>query len=228
MNNFETFSFFSQQIPSNSFVESDVESMLSIKLEKINTYFNENEPKTIENIIKAYDNYRDCNNFSDLVCPLCKHKCLVFHKIYERNLTYFIDGELKNIKINIIVCKCKHCEKAHNKQKYHALLPEFILPYAIYEASTIITAINDYLQKKKLDKILERLQITHKLFYDWLKKLKVYVLPSSVILKTINDINKVISEIKKSNTLFLKEFYDIYEHPFFLFKITCVPLCIIP
>ena len=202
--------------------------MISINLNKINPYFKENEPITIENIIKAYDNYRDCNDFGDLICPLCKNKSLKFHKTYERNLTYYINNELVNIKINIIVCKCNHCTKAHNKQKYHAILPEFILPYVIYEASTIINAINAYLRKEKLNEILEKLKITHKLFYDWLRKIKIYTLSSSIVLKTIDDINIVVLEIVNTNSIFLKDFYDIYQHPFFLFKLTCIPLCIIP
>ena len=197
-------------------------------MKKINYNFSENELKSMEDIIKLYYNYRDCNDFSDLVCPLCKHKSLTFHKTYERNLTYYINNELVNIKINIIVCKCEHCIKAHNKQKYHALLPEFILPYIIYEASTIIKALNDYFNELKLREILERLQITHKLFYDWLKKIKIYTLSSSIILKSVNNIQKVVSSIFNNNSKFLLSFYDIYQHPFFLFKLTCVPLCIIP
>ena len=126
------------------------------------------------------------------------------------------------------MCKCVHCEKAHNKQKYHALLPEFIFPYTIYEASTIINAINEYLNEKKVQEILERLKISHKLFYDWLKKINKYILPSSIILKTIDNINVIVKEIIKINCEFLKSFYDTYQHPFFLFKLTCIPLCIIP
>ena len=125
----------------------------------------------MNDIINHYNNYGNCNNFSDLKCPLCNKKvCLFFHKTYERNLTYYINGELVNIKIYIIVCKCEHCEKKHNKQKYHALLPEFILPYHIFGASTIIKAVNDYCNKNKLIEIIEKLHITHKLFYNWIKK----------------------------------------------------------
>ena len=198
--------------------------MITLNIDKIKSQ--NKKIDSIEDIIIMYNNYRDCNDFSDLICPLCNHKFLTFHKTYERNLTYYINGELVNVKIDIIVCKCKHCEKVYNKQKYHALLPEFILPYTIYEASTIISAINDYLKKKKLKEILERLRITHKLFYDWLKKIKRYVLSSSIVLKLNNDLYKVVLEIIRSNFFFLKTFYDTYKHPFFLFKETCIPLCI--
>lgn len=199
--------------------------MITLSINKINP---QNEVKSIENIIKLYDNYRDCNDFSDLECPLCKHKSLIFHKTYERNLTYYINGELENIKINIIVCECKHCKETNAKQKYHALLPEFILPYHIYEASTIINAINDYFNNVKINEIIEKIQITHKLFYDWLRGLKKYTFSSSVILKIKDDIKEVVTGIIDNKFTFLNNFYHNYQHPFFLFKITCVPLCVIP
>ena len=202
--------------------------MITLSINKINPQLSKNVIKSMEDIIKLYNNYRDCNDFSNLKCPLCNNNCLIFHKEYERNLTYYCNGELVNTKINIIVCKCKYCEKHNNSQKYHALLPEFILPYTIYEASTIIKSINDYLNNIKLIDIMEKLKITHKLFYDWLRKVKKYVFSSSVILKVTNDIKEVVSEIIKNNSNFLISFYDDYRHPFFLFKTTCVPLCIIP
>ena len=199
--------------------------MITLSINKFNP---QNEVKSIEEIIKLYDNYRDCNDFSDLECPLCKQKTLTFHKTYERNLTYCIDEELKNTKINIIVCECKHCKETNARQKYHALLPEFILPYHIYESSTIIKALNDYVKSVKVAKILEKLQITHKLFYDWLRGLKKYALSSSIILRIKDEVTEVITEIEKNNSRFLNYFYKNYQHPFFLFKTTCVPLCIIP
>lgn len=202
--------------------------MVSLNLNKIKYYLKEKSQNSMKTIIKAYDNYRDSNDFSDLECPQCKHKSLTFHKTYERNLTYDINNKIENIKINIIVCQCQHCVQKHNKQKYHAILPEFILPYTIYESSSIINAINEYLKERELKEILKRLQITHKLFYDWLKKFNKYKLSASIVLKCNNEINIVISEIIKSNSIFLNTFYEINEHPFFLFKLTCVPLCIIP
>lgn len=98
----------------------------------------------------------------------------------------------------------------------------------IYEASTVINAINDYINKVNLKIILERLKIQHKLFYDWLKKIKEYILPSSIILEVNYKLDNVINEIIKSYDTFLKNFFHNYNHPFFLFRLTCVPLCITP
>lgn len=182
----------------------------------------------IDELLHLYNNYRDCNDFSGLKCPYCKNKCLKFHKTYTRNLVYYYNGKMFDTKIEIIVCICTNCKKLNNKQKYHAILPEFILPYMIYEASTIIKSINDYIKKEKLKEILEKLKIEHKLFYDWLHKFDKYVFPSSIVLSINNKIDDVINGIIENKDNFLMRFYQNYNHPFFLFKLTCVPLCITP
>lgn len=181
----------------------------------------------IEYSIKCYYNYCYCNNYSNLKCPSCGKKCLSYHKTYERNLTYYHNNEVYNTIINVAVCKCEHCSKIKGKQKYHAILPEFILPYIIYEANTIIEALYQYYNEIKLQQILDRLKIKHKLFYDWLKKLNVYSLSASIILAINNQKKLIISKIIENDYQFLNKFYLSYNHPFFLFKPTCVPLCII-
>ena len=200
--------------------------MITFCLSKINAF--DEEIKSISEYIKLYNNYRDCNYFINLKCPKCKNNTLKFHKTYERNLCYYICDNLESIILDIIVVKCEHCAKIDDSQKYHAILPEFLLPYSIYEASTIIKAVNDYINKVKLINILERLKIRHKLFYDWIKKINKYLLSSSIILKINNEISKVVNEIIKEKNNFLINFYNNYNHPFFLFRITCVPLCITP
>ena len=204
--------------------------MVSLSINKINTqncniYGYENP---FEQVIHLYDNYCDCNDFHDLKCPLCKNNTLTYHKSYERNLSYYYNEQIINIKLSIRVCVCSHCKNNNAKQKYHAILPEFILPYSIYEASIILKAIYDYFNKIKLKDILDRLKIRQKLFYDWLKKLNKYTFSSSIILETINDIKVVISMINKNNKTFLTHFYNNYNHPFFLFRLTCTPLCLTP
>lgn len=178
--------------------------------------------------VKKYYNYCNCNQLNDLKCPCCGKCSLSFHKRYERNLVYYYNRKMNNIVINITVLKCSECSKIKGNQKYHALLPDFVLPYIIYEASTIMKALSDYFNKIKLNQILERLNIRHKLFYDWLKKLYAYSFSASIILKINNIIDKVISSIIEKKSLFLNDFYHNYNHPFFLFRLTCVPLCIIP
>lgn len=202
--------------------------MITLNIKKINNNIEISSNNPVEYGIKCYYNYCDCNNYSDLKCPCCKNKSLSFHKTYERNLTYYFNKSIYNVIINIAVCKCNHCSKIEGNQKYHAILPDFILPYILYESDTIMQALFDYFNQIKLQQILERLEISHKLFYDWLKKLYTYSFAASIVLSVNNHVNSIISKIIENNSRFLNKFYENYNHPFFLFKLTCVPLCIIP
>ena len=202
--------------------------MITLSINKIKLNMQILGKNPIEQAIYAYYNYCDCNDYSNLKCPCCGNKSLTFHKKYVRNLTYYNNSEVLDITIDIAVCKCNHCSQIAGRQKYHAILPEFILPYAIYEASTIMNALKDYYNKVKINQILDRLKIQHKLFYDWIKKFNIYSLSASIILKVNNDLKLIINEIAKDISIFLMNFYNDYHHPYFLFKTTCVPLCIIP
>lgn len=204
--------------------------MITLNSNKIKPFLAENNSTIIDILIMSYNNYIDCNSFNDLKCPCCKMKgTLSFHKYYNRNICY-IENDIKIDRvIYIAVLECKYCKECNNEQKYHAILPFFILPYHIYEASTIIINIYLYLIKeKKLEEILEQIQITHKLFYDWLKKMNIYLLPSSILLGENNVLITIVKKIYLLNEKFLIDFFDNYEHPYFLFRKTCVPLCITP
>lgn len=204
--------------------------MITLSLDKFKCFFTKSESNSYEALISTYNNYIACNCFGDLRCPCCKNKgVLSFHKTYTRNLTYIENGNKIDILLDIAVLECENCKKCINKQKYHALLPFFVLPYHIHDANMIIDSAYEYLFKQtKLKEILEKIQITHKLFYDWLKKINKYLLPSSIILKEEDDLIKVVEGIYSLKETFLKQFFYNYEHPYFLFKRTCVNLCITP
>ena len=204
--------------------------MITLTLDKCKPFFMKSELNSYKSLINTYNNYVSCNSFNNLRCPCCKNKgVLSFHKTYSRNLSYIENDNKIDILLDVAVLKCDHCTKSNNKQKYHALLPFFILPYHIHDANMIIDSVYEYLFKQmKLREILERLKITHKLFYDWIKKINKYLLPSSIILKENNDLIKVIKKIYSYKEQFLIEFFNNYQHPYFLFRITCVDLCITP
>ncbi len=191
---------------------------------KLNIESNINDP--ICYAIEKYNHYCNCNDFHNIKCPSCRKESLSFHKRYERNLIYY-NGKMQNTIICIVVCKCEECSKFSGKQKYHAILPDFILPYTVYESSTVMNALDDYYNNMKIQQILERLEIRHKQFYDWIKKLNIYSFPSSIVLGINNDIKIIIESIVKQKNDFFNQFYYDYHHPFFLFKLTCVPLCFI-
>lgn len=207
--------------------------MITIDSDKFKCFLANNQNSTLSpilKIIKAYENYIACNDFKDLTCPCCEtNGSLEYHKTYQRNLIYQHENTVIDVTINIGVVKCKNCTKLDKQQKYHALLPDFVLPYHIYEASTIINSLYNYLvQKIKLETILKKLCIRHKQFYDWLKKVKIYLLSSSILLEENINIITIIKKIYLYNRVFLNKFFLIYKHPYFLFKNTCVSLCINP
>ena len=185
---------------------------------------------TILNKIRDYETIRKINDYNEYKCPLCgKREVLYFHKTYERNLIFYYNNCELICKIEIIVLECSYCKK-HNKgkQHYHALLPNFILPYHIYSSYIIIDTLYLSLTKGQIIKIIDERNISHQLYYSWLRGIDKYKTSASTILLVKNEIIEVIIKIKEDMYKFLSEFYLSYHHPFFLFKLTCVNLVIMP
>ncbi len=181
--------------------------------------------------IKEYENYIKANDFSDLKCPLCKHdNVLHYHKEYQRDLIFQINDNEIISKITITVLECSYCKKMNKgKQLYHALLPAFIFPYHIYSGNIILDTLNKRLiEEEKIQQIIEKRNISHQLFYKWLKGFKKYSISASTILECDNNIIDIIKAIIKDPHSFLLKFFKTFYHPFFLFRLTCVPLVIMP
>lgn len=115
-----------------------------------------------------------------------------------------------------------------DKQKYHALIPDFIFPYHAYSANYIIkTLYNLLINKIKVSELIRSRQISHQLLYKWLKGLNTYSIASSIVLHVEAKIITIIECLYLLNSSFLLEFYQTFNHPFF-FKPTCVPLSVTP
>ena len=196
----------------------------------INKIDNISGDNTILNKIRDYGTIRNINDYSEYKCPLCgKKEVLHFHKTYERNLIFYYNDCEIICRIDIIVLECSYC-KEHNKDKqhYHALLPSFILPYHTYSSYIIMDTLYYGLTKEQFNKMLEERNISYQLYYKWLRGLDKYKTSASTILLVKNEIIEIIIKIKEDMYKFLSEFYLSYHHPFFLFKVTCVNLVIIP
>lgn len=196
----------------------------------INKIDNISGDNTILNKIRDYGTIRNINDYSEYKCPLCgKKEVLHFHKTYERNLIFYYNDCEIICRIDIIVLECSYC-KEHNKDKqhYHALLPSFILPYHTYSSYIIMDTLYYGLTKEQFNKMLEERNISYQLYYKWLRGLDKYKTSASTILLVKNEIIEVIIKIKEDMYKFLSEFYLSYHHPFFLFKLTCVNLVIMP
>ena len=196
----------------------------------VNKIDNISSDNSILNKIKDYETIININDYSEYKCPLCgKKEVLHFHKTYERNLIFYYNDCEIICRIDIIVLECSYC-KEHNKDKqhYHALLPSFILPYHTYSSYIIMDTLYYGLTKEQFNKMLEERNISYQLYYKWLRGLDKYKTSASTILLVKNEIIEVIIKIKEDMYKFLSEFYLSYHHPFFLFKLTCVNLVIMP
>lgn len=182
-------------------------------------------------MINAYEIVANTNDYSFCKCPQCNHdNCMHYHKEYQRNIIFHIMGYEIIAKISIVVLECKFCKDTNKgKQHFHALLPDYIFPYHIFSSNIIINALYDRIIKNiKIEIIIEKLRISHQLFYKWLRGLKKYLLTSSIILATQSNIKDILNKIIENKDEFLYLFYKEYRHPYFLFKLTCVPLAIMP
>lgn len=181
--------------------------------------------------LKAYEEVMNVNDYAFCKCPLCKKEnTLSNHKTYERNIILHINGYEIIGKIKLIVLECKYCKEINKgKQHYHALLPDFIFPYHIYSSNIIMkTLINRFINKLKIEEVIERSRISHQLYYQWLKEFNKYLIVSSIILKTKVIIEEVLTQIKTRLDELQCECFKNYYHPYFLFRKTCIPLVIIP
>lgn len=181
-------------------------------------------------LIKAYEISIQMNDFDNLKCPLCRHKyAFCYHKEYTRNIIFYVDQYEITAKIYITVLECSFCKQCQEAQHFHAILPDFIFPYHIYSSILILGCLYERLiEKAKIETIIEKRNISHQLFYKWLRGLEQYKLSSSTILGIEADIKLLIVNINNNPYSFLNQFYQTYYHPFFLFKVTCIPLVIIP
>lgn len=181
-------------------------------------------------LIKSYEISIKMNDFDNLKCPLCKHlHTFYYHKEYCRNIIFYVGQYEITAKIHITVLECLFCKEHIETQHFHALLPDFIFPYHVYSGNLILDCLYERLISNiKIHSIIEKRNISHQLFYKWLRELEQYKLSSSTILEIEVDIKLIITNINTNPYSFLNQFYQIYYHPFFLFKETCIPLIIIP
>lgn len=190
-----------------------------------------NKTYNILYLIKAYEILAKLNDFNEEVCPKCKRKgCLHYHKAYTRNITFYVGNYKVEAIITLLVLECNYCKNTFKgEQHYHAVIPDFIFPYHIYESEIILDVIYERLiNKQKIDIIINKNRITKELYYKWIKGFSKYEVSASTILGVQSNSKSIIKSILDDIYTFLYDFYQTYFHPFFLFKSTCVPLSLIP
>ena len=217
-------------------VENNIENIKNFSnlLEIININKLNIKEKNTENILyylKMYETILTINDYTSFKCPLCKKEhTLSFHKTYERNIIFHLFNYEIVAKIKLIVLECSYC-KEYNKdiQHYHAVIPDYIFPYHTYSSNIIMNClIEHYLNKLIIKEVIEQANISHQLYYKWLNEFNRYSLISSIILQTKNEIKEILKEIENGLEALQHSFYQNYNHPYFLFRKTCVFLVITP
>lgn len=216
-----------KNIENNIDLIKNFSAMLSIESTVETTQSIANNDRNVLYVLKAYEALLYSNDYSSFKCPLCKNNNLHYHKTYTRNITLVISNHIIDAKIELIVVECLDCKK-ENKQHYHVILPDNVLPYHLFSSSIVLNSIKAKIKKIKNEIILERYRISRQLLNQWLKLFDRYLISSSTITKTIIDRSKIIKGILDNREEFQYQFYEHFFHPYFLNKLTCVKLAITP
>ena len=140
-------------------------------------------------------------------CPSCHSKGnLIPHGSYRRNIIDFTAGKTTYRKISVKRLKCQSCGHTH------AVLPDFIIPYAQYSLFFLLRVLAEYfLHLKTVSEICLTYAVTPSMLYRW-KDLflchKKYWLPLLEHLETSS-----FSFLKK--LFFLEDFSASFSCPFF-------------
>lgn len=96
-------------------------------------------------------------------CPWCgsKGNC-VSHGFYTRSMTDFVHGKTVYGEICVLRLSCTSCGHAH------AILPDVIIPYAVYGLFFILRALAEYfLHLHTVEKLCARFGISVSMLYRW-------------------------------------------------------------
>lgn len=152
-------------------------------------------------------------------CPCCgANGSYHRHGTYNRNLIFFDNGGLKEIKLSIQRLKCNKCKHTQS------IIPWDIIPYSIYSVKTIFLFYYiRKLEEKSIFMMSKKLSISYQILYYYIKVIHLYVRKIVFLLRYIYSIfiNESIIEIL---LLYYKEICFIYllfyEKPFLLNRST--------
>lgn len=104
-------------------------------------------------------------------CPYCGAKGSYHrHGTYNRNLIFFDNGRLKEIKVSIQRLRCKKCEHTQS------IIPWDIIPYSIFSVKTIFQFY--YIRKfeeKSLFMMSQKLSISYQILSNYIKIIHLYL-----------------------------------------------------
>ena len=98
-----------------------------------------------------------------MVCPACgsRGNC-VPHGGYKRSLIDMEHGKVTYGSVEIKRVRCKSCGHTH------ALLPDYIVPYAAYSLLFILRVLCTYfLGRETVEQLCQRYEISPSMLYEW-------------------------------------------------------------
>lgn len=157
----------------------------------------------IKKLDRLIDEYEKTINYEYMECPKCKSNKLVGYGSYKRNIV--INEETRVIRIKRVQCKNCKCT--------HAIIPEYIKPYFVYESSYIDFCMLLIKIRRKTKKEIERIfGISRQIIRKWeirFNKHKIYIMTTFKLKK----IRKVINKTFESG--FIKKYMKENEMRYF-------------
>lgn len=165
--------------------------MILINLNSVNTFSEK---------ISFYNNFINFN----FICPCCNSNHFIFYGSYSRNFSYLENDKIIDSSIDIQRVFCKNCKSTH------ALIPDFLIPYKIYDANTILTLIINSADSTLIS-LDNKFNIYRQLILKWKKQFNLY-LNKLFSLYSINEHKLLFVLLKNDNNIFYKfyiEFNDL-------------------
>lgn len=168
-----------------------------------------------------YNQFLYSVNLYSLRCPHCKHRGnFVFNGKYLRHCISLENKVIKEEFFYVQRVKCKQCHRTH------ALLPDCILPHHSYSYAFIMCVLGDYyIEKQKVCAICQQYQITHSLFYSWIRRFQKHKIVAALVQQLSSQKEEsILQEIQRvSLPVFLKSFFDEHQFPYLHFIETYHP-----
>ena len=167
------------------------------------------------------DLYINCNTYDKKViknnliftyiCPKCgaKHS-FIRHGYYQRNSCFFNNNfEICEKKLTILRLLCKGCLSTH------AVLPGNVIPYGIYDNSSILHFLTQhFVYKRSVLSISKKYGISYQLIYEFIAKFTKFLYSLYFVLKVLvgfeseaSDVSGMLQEINKFPSDFFSQYF---------------------
>ena len=114
-----------------------------------------------------FDQFMESFHIESETCPICKCKgsCSP-HGFYKRKIIDFTTEGTTSVELTVRRVICHSCGRHHT----HAILPDFIVPYASYGLFFILRVLGEYfLHRYTIEQICSVYDISIPVLYRWIR-----------------------------------------------------------